>query len=55
MTTSTPAEEQIVCIVTRQSIGGYEHTILYDANGNKYLKLETFDIKNKSPKEEQVT
>jgi len=47
------SNEEIVCIVTLQSIGGYEHTVLYDADGNKYLKLEKFEIKNQPPKFEE--
>lgn len=37
-------------MLTKQKIADHEYTVLYDRQGNKYLKLETFHIENTKPK-----
>lgn len=39
-TNITVEPESLNCMVTKQYIGLYEYTVLYDGVGNKYLKLE---------------
>ena len=40
---------KIECYVTKMELGGYEHTILVDDFGHRYLKLEMPEIKNQEP------
>ena len=36
-------------MLTKQELGGHWYTVLYDRQGNKYLKLEKFELKLPKP------
>lgn len=40
------SEKYIKCQVTTHRLAGHDYTILLDGDGNKYLKLEKFDLGN---------